>query len=257
MIIYNNNKVFECLHRTGELCNLREGARVAGTHCLRRRSLQQAPQITGGPAADAAAAPAPAPSNVSELGLLNFGPVPSLAVSYEVFAVPEPVRLRACHNTAFPERCPNSVLSLLRRAVMWMPAGPCSSLHRREPPCHVNELVLYMIAAWKKWRGTGADAWLHMLYLLSACAISSVGCKHYGPVGNTSVDWSAKPQCHLPDQKISTLKATCSNQERVVRLCRILDIEWCEADSPLCHYKRKHIAEDSGGYICLYCRDRQ
>ncbi|BDA51135.1 probable serine/threonine-protein kinase STY8 at C-terminar half [Coccomyxa sp. Obi] len=82
--------------RTGELCNLREGARVAGTHCLRRRSLQQAPPSAGGPPSDAAAAPtaaeapAPSPANASELSLVYFGPVPSLAVSYEVFDVPEP-----------------------------------------------------------------------------------------------------------------------------------------------------------------------
>ncbi len=87
-----------CLNRTGELCNLREGAHVEGTRCLRRRSLQQAPPSTGGPAADAtvAAAPAPSPSNASESTLLYFGPVPSLAVSYEVFDMEEPVRLRAC-----------------------------------------------------------------------------------------------------------------------------------------------------------------
>ena len=36
-----------CLNRTGELCNLREGARVAGTHCLRRRSLLQVTHPVG------------------------------------------------------------------------------------------------------------------------------------------------------------------------------------------------------------------
>ncbi|KAK9902754.1 hypothetical protein WJX75_004977 [Coccomyxa subellipsoidea] len=79
--------------RAGELCNLREGARVAGTHCLRRRSLLQelpAPPASEGPSAPDTA-PAPAPDNMtSDFALANYGPVPSLAVSYQVWAVPLP-----------------------------------------------------------------------------------------------------------------------------------------------------------------------
>lgn len=88
------------VHRTGELCNLLEGARTAGTRCLHRRSLQQLGRAFGrlGPPPVAFPAPAPAPApednaNSSTYQLTNLGPIQSVGVTYEVYAVPQPVSL--------------------------------------------------------------------------------------------------------------------------------------------------------------------